>query len=234
MKSLKVLFPFVAVLLVLSTFTACDLLEDIDNSLSESEVADGLKEALRVSTDTSVSQLNREDGFYGDLALRILLPQEAQVANDVVSVIPGGSQLIEQVILRINRAAEDAAGEAAPIFIDAITSLTIQDAFSILNGPNNAATMYLENNTRNQLYTAFQPKINNSLSTVGAQQSWNTLINQYNSIPLVQDINPDLSDHTTNKALDGLFVKLAEEEQQIRENPLARVTELLQRVFGNN
>jgi hypothetical protein len=155
--------------------------------------------------------------------------------------IPDGKVLIDAAVLKMNRAAEDAAKEAIPIFSNAITSMTLRDATNIIFGVDSAATSYLKQTTYNQLVAAYSPKIDNSLRSVGASQAWEALITPYNrfaSSPaalLVKDarpINPNLSQYVTQRALDGLFFKVQEEERNIRKNPLARVSNLLQRVFG--
>jgi hypothetical protein len=226
MKMVRLMF----VSLLTMSLVGCDLL----SSLSDTDIASGLKEALRVGTDTSVAKTNRVDGYFGNAAIKILLPEEAVVVQSSVGLIPGGQALVDEVILKMNRAAEQAAAEATPIFVDAITGITFQDARQILEGDTNAATLYLEGNTRTQLYTLFKPKVEEALASVGIQNAWNSLINGYNAIPLVQDINPDLADHTTQKALDGLFYMLALEEAKIRTNVNHQVSDLLRQVFGGN
>jgi len=222
-------------------FTSCEDLP-FDIPVSQSEVAAGLREALKVSSDTSVNQASKEDGFYGNLAVRILLPPEVATAQSYIDRIPGGlgTTLTNELMIKLNRAAEDAAEKATPILIDAITNITINDALSILNGSDSAATVYLKSSTFVSLKTAFQPDIENSLQTVGAQQAYSTLTSNYNTyvvpIPFLNapSINTDLADYTTGKALDGLFHYIALEEEKIRKDPLHRVTDLLKRVFGQN
>lgn len=239
-KSLLML-PMVAITLIIA-IPSCDLLEE--SGLSSEEVAAALRQALEVSTDTSVTQASQEDGYYGNLAVRILLPSEVAAAqNYITSNFPASSTLIDPLVsslmVKLNRAAEDAATKATPIFIDAITGITIDDAFGILNGADTAATAYLKSKTYTGLKNEFQPEIETSLSAVGAQQAYSQLATQYNSIvgliPFITppSINTDLADYTTGKALDGLFYYVAEEEKEIRENPLDRVTDLLQKVFGS-
>lgn len=221
-------------------FTGCDELEAF---LSDADIAEGLKEALRVSTDTSVSQANVLDGYYGNAAIKIFLPPEVETASNIIkNYVPGGSTLLEELELKINRAAEDAAGEATPIFVDAITSITINDAVGILNGADSAATIYLKDKTFTSLKTSFQPKIENSLSKVGAQQAWNNVITKYNNVinttvvqlafPNAKPVNTDLADYTTTRGLNGLFYLVAVEEKEIRTNVNDRVTELLREVFA--
>lgn len=207
--------------------------EELSSFLSEDETAAGLREALTVGTDTSVTQTNKTDGFYGNLAIKILFPQEASVIESTLSSIPGGSSLLNALVLKLNRAAESASSEARPIFKQTISNITFDDALAILQGSNYAATEFLENNSREPLYTSFYPKIENAMASVGADAAWSEVTNTYNSIPLVTPVNTDISDYTTNKALDGLFHLIGEEEQKIRQDPVHRVTELLQKVFGS-
>lgn len=214
------------------TIYSCDLL----GSPSNDEVVAGLKEALKVSTDTSVANLNRTDGYFGNAAVKILLPPEAAAVESTLRAVPGiGDAVVDDVILKINRAAEQAAGEAAPIFFNAITNITFNDAMNILNGPDDAATQYLKSQTYTQLVSSFTPPIENALTSVGAQQAWNSMIsyyNTYNDILGEQDIPDNLAQYTTQKALDGLFYIVAIEEGKIRNDVTHRVNEILQRVFG--
>lgn len=187
---------------------------------------------MKVGTDTAVTRLNVADGFYKDEAVKIFLPEEAQVVYDYLSYLP--TDLVEQNILAINRAAEDAAKEATPIFVNAITDLTIQDGFDILHGDDTAATTYLKGKTYQQLYDAFKPKIDISLNKelvlgISAEDMYSKLINTYNLASLngflFDEITSNsLSEHTTNRALRGLFMKVADEETLIREDPAHRVT----------
>lgn len=210
-----------------------------NGGLTNDEIIQGLKSALTVGTDTSVTILNKVDGFYKDDVVKILLPDDARPILDKISLIPGGAGdfLLEQAIISINRAAEDAAVEAKPIFIDAITGITITDGLSILNGTDTAATAYLKGKTFTPLYNAFQPKIDASLSktlvgNISANSAYSNLVSAYNTIPLVTKISTNsLSSHVTNKALTGLFIKVADEEMAIRKDPLARVNDILKKVF---
>lgn len=218
----------------------------VDVPLTESEVADGLKEALITGAKNSSSILSAVDGYYGDELVKILLPPEASVIIDNLSKLPGGAKLVEDVVLRINRAAEDAAKEVAPVFINSIRQMTISDAFSILRGADNAATMYLSNTTRTELYNLYKPKIRVStekdlVAGISTKDSWETLTGKWNSLANsiagrvagLQAVNVDLDDYLTNRALDGVFLKLQEEEKKIRTEVSARITPLLQRVFGS-
>lgn len=245
----KILFAF-SVLVSAFAMTACDEnLNDILNQtpLTRDEVAKGLRQALEVGTDTSVKTLSAKDGFFADKAVKIFMPPEAQQAiSDLKANSPTIYDLVEDnvedVILGLNRAAEDASKRATPIFIDAITDMTIEDAFGILQGSDSSATVYLKGKTSVNLTNEFKPEIDNSLSVklVAGQspnQLWNTFKSGYNAAtifyPDKKAISDDLPTFVTTKALDGLFKKIANEEKMIRENPLHRVTDLLKRVFGS-
>jgi hypothetical protein len=218
------------------------------SGLSNEEIIRGLKEALKVGTDTSVTKLHKTNGYLADQAVKILLPQEAQIITQHVSVLPGGQLLVDEVVKKINRAAEDAAAEAKPIFINAITSITITDGLSILNGANNAATNYLKQKTYTSLQSAFQPKIYSSLNKeiiggISAESAYRELISKYNLAVTAANLTGknypkvttnSLSEYTTQRALDGLFLKVAEEESDIRQKASARVTDILKKVFGRN
>jgi len=240
-----------SLLLVVILITACaELVKVLESAgqlpLTETEVVSGLKEALITGARNSAQRLASENGYYGDVLIKILLPDEAKVIIDNISRIPGGSQLVEDVILRINRAAEDAAKEVAPIFVNSITQMTIRDAFNILNGADNAATQYLRNTTYNDLYALYKPKIQAStgkdiVGNISTMDSWEALTGRWNTIANsaagrlanLKPVNTDLNDYLTNKALSGMFLKVEAEELKIRKEVSARVTPLLQKVFGS-
>jgi len=201
-----------------------------NSNLTEEEVAKGIKEALNNGIEKGVNLLSVKDGYLKDLTVKIPLPNEAKQAEERLRKI-GQSQLIDNTIESINRAAEGAANSSKELFVNAIKELTLQDVMTILNGEQNAATTYLSNHTREQLFLKFKPIIEASLNNVGATKYWETMITTYNKIPLVQKINPDLVDYATNKAIDGLFIKIEREEIDIRKNPEARTTDLLKKVF---
>ena len=214
--------------------------------LTETEVINGLKEALSTGSTNAATKLSAENGYYGDLAVKILLPDEAKVIVDNLSKIPGGDKLVQDVILRINRAAEDAAKEAAPIFVNSIRQMTVKDAFNILRGPDDAATSYLKATTYNDLYALYKPKIQNStekkiIGNLSTKDSWIALTGKWNSFASsiagklagMKPVTTDLDAYLTAKALDGIFLKVRAEELKIRKEVSARVTPLLQRVFGS-
>ncbi|EOR94421.1 : hypothetical protein [Arcticibacter svalbardensis MN12-7] len=199
---------------------------------TSSEIASGLKQALELGTSASAERLSAKDGFLGNLTIKLLFPPEAQKAEKTLRSL-GLNSLCDNVITSLNRAAEDAAIEAKPIFISAIKQMTISDATSILLGnQSNAATQYFERVTNSQLNAKFQPIIQSSLGKVGATKYWGDVVSRYNQIPLVSDINPDLTAYVTQKAIQGLFVEIAKEELKIRQNVSSRNSLLLQKVFG--
>jgi hypothetical protein len=197
------------------------------------EMISGLKQALEQGTNRSSTELSALNGFFGNAAIKILLPPEAQKAESTLRKL-GFNKLCDDAILSLNRAAENAAGKAAPIFVAAIKQMTIQDVTNILlGGEKDAATQYFKRTTNSQLSSEFQPIINTSLSQVGAIKYYGQLVTQYNKIPLVfNKLNPDLSAYVTQRAIDGLFYRIAQEELNIRTNVSSRTTPLLQKVFG--
>lgn len=198
--------------------------------LNNGDIVSGLKEALVVGTEKSTSLLSKTDGFFANAALKILLPPEAQKVENTLRKV-GMGKLVDDAILSMNRAAEDASKSAAPIFVNAIKQMSFQDALGILKGSDTAATAYLKGKTTPQLTAAFSPVIEQSLQKVNATKYWNTLISTYNKFSL-QKLNPDLSAYVTEKALGGIFHQVGAEEQQIRKDPLARTSDLLKKVFG--
>ena len=202
------------------------------SSLSSTEIASGLKEALNKGVETGTSKLSAVDGFFKDAAIKILLPPEAQKVEKTLRGA-GLGKPVDDAILSMNRAAEDAAKSAAPIFLNAIKQMTISDAVGILKGGDSAATTYLKTKSTAALTEAFRPVINTSLEKVDATKYWNTVFTTYNKMPFATGkVNPDLTAYVTEKALSGIFHEIALQEQQIRKNPVARTTELLKKVFG--
>jgi hypothetical protein len=205
----------------------------VEKPLTTAEVAEGLKEALINGISNGSNQASQLDGYFKNPQIRIPFPPDVKRVEDRLRQIGMGSE-VDKFIMSLNRGAEDAAKEAKPIFIAAIKQMTIQDAWGILRGDENAATEYLKRTTSPQLYEKFQPVIANSLSKVNATKYYGDLVNTYNKIPMVEKVNPDLNDYATNKAMEGLFLLIADEEKKIRKDPMARTTELLKRVFGSN
>lgn len=196
-----------------------------------SEMGFGIKEALEIGISRGTDLLSAKDGFLGNAAVKILFPPEAQKVERTLRSIGMGS-LADNVILSLNRAAEDAAKEAKPIFVSAIKQMTITDVTNILLGQQDAATNYFKRVTTSQLMEKFQPVITTSLNKVGAAKYWGDAAGQYNKIPLVKPVNTDLSSYVAQKAIDGMFIQVAQEELKIRGSLGARSTPLLQKVFG--
>ena len=195
------------------------------------EIGQGIKQALEIGTSAGADKLSQKDGFFGNLAVKILFPTEAQKVEKTLRSV-GLNSLADNVILSINRAAEDAAREAKPIFVAAIRQMTIADATNILLGNKDAATQYFKRVTTAQLMEKFSPVITNSLSKVGATRYWTDAATAYNKIPFVKPVNTNLTNYVAQKAIDGMFIQAAQEELKIRDNISARSTSLLQKVFG--
>jgi hypothetical protein len=201
-----------------------------ENGLTTQEVVTGLKEALARGSQKSSAKLSMQDGFFKDAAVKILLPEEVQKSEEKFRALGLGT-LVENVVLTMNRAAEDASRQAAPIFLAAIQKMTIDDAMSILKGSDTAATSYLRNATTARLTAAFKPIIEESLQKVKATKYWSGLAKTYNKISS-QQVETDLNSYVTNQALNGIFYYVAKEEENIRKNPAARATDILKKVFG--
>jgi hypothetical protein len=198
---------------------------------TDQEVISGLKEALSIGSKNAAGLASKVDGFYKNPSILIPFPPEAKAVEEKVRALGMGKQ-VDDFVMTLNRAAEEAAKEAAPIFIEAVKQMTIQDGWGILKGDKRAATTYLQNKTTDPLYQKFKPVVTKAIQKVGVTKYWNPIITTYNKIPLVKKMNPDLEDYTTRKAINGLFYLVGKEEEKIRANPGARVTELLKKVFG--
>ena len=204
---------------------------DSNAPLSESTVAEGLREALRVGSGRAVDSTSRVDGYLANELIRIHLPEELETMARILRSAGFGAQ-VDALEVAMNRAAEQAAGEAREIFVDAILDLSIVDAFAILRGHETAATDYLRTQTSDELRLRFQPVIANKMKEVDLYQAYSHLAGIYNALPFSKPVPASLDLYLTEEALDGLFTVLAQEERKIREDPLARTTELLRRVFG--
>ncbi len=204
-----------------------------EKPLTTAEVAEGLKEALINGTTKGSDQASQVDGYFKNPQIKVPFPPDVKKVEDRLRQIGMGNE-VDKFVMTLNRGAEDAAKEAKPIFISAIKQMTVQDAWAILKGEENAATEYLRKTTSAQLYEKFRPVVANSLSKVNATKYYGDLVTAYNKIPMVEKVNPDLEDYATNKAMDGLFLLIAQEEKNIRQDPVARTTDLLKRVFGYN
>ena len=218
-------------------FAGCAELQKVVNnlpnggSISQDQIGDGLRQALDNGIQNQVTKLTAKDGFYRNQLVKILLPEELQAVDKGLRKV-GLSNLADEGIKVLNRAAEDAVKTATPIFINAVKEMTFSDAKNILLGEKNAATSYLQNKTSTNLYASFSPVIKNSFSKVGADKVWGTLIQKYNSIPFVKKVNPDLTQYVTTQTLKGVFTMIGIEEKGIREKVGLRNTTLLKQVFA--
>ncbi|HJS00315.1 MAG TPA: DUF4197 domain-containing protein [Flavobacterium sp.] len=224
-------------LIIVCSLMGCAEMQQVINQLPQAgtigtvDIAGGLKEALNNGITKQVSKLTVTDGFYKNEAVKILLPEELRKVDTGLRRI-GLSSLADEGLKVMNRAAEDAVKEATPIFVSAIKNMSFTDAKGILLGNDTSATTYLQNSTSTSLYGKFNPIIKNSFAKVGADKVWQNIITKYNSIPLVNKVNPDLTDYVTNKAMSGVFKMVAVEEKNIRTNISARTSPLLQKVFA--
>ena len=231
---------------IIAATPSCDVLEEAASTLTttsgtttpaltNSEVISGLKEALTVGITNSVNLTSVTDGFLGNNAIRLPFPEDA-IKVKQKALEWGLDGQVEKFETTLNRAAEEASKEALPIFKEAILSMSVQDGFSILNGGNGAATKFLQDKTTSQLVAAFSPKVEAAISKVKLTEYWNPIITKYNSAMTFtggQKLNPDLNQYVTEKAIIGLFHMVEQEENKIRANPAARVSDLLQKVFGS-
>lgn len=232
-------FLIIAVFIFLTCFSsraqffqdAMKIIDQNKGGLSEKDAVDGIKEALVKGTGNAVAIVSKPDGYFLNQQIKIPFPEEARTIETQLRAIGLGSK-VDEVILTINHAAEDAAKSAQPIFVNAITGMNISDALQIVGGKDDAATQYLSKTTGQELKAKFSPVIKTALDKADATRLWAGLINTYNQIPFVSKQNPDLTAYVTDKAISGLFTMIAKEEMQIRQNPQARTTELLQKVFG--
>lgn len=235
---MKKTFLLIPCLILFITLTSCDSLNQIAQAGSAQitnptnlEIGNGLKEALQIGTSKSSDRLSAVDGFFANAAVKILFPPEAQKAENTLRSI-GLGKLCDNVVLSLNRAAEDAAKQAKPIFLNAVKQMTLQDVTNILLGSQDAATQYFKRTTTLQLTASFKPVIQGSLNKVGATKYYGDAVNEYNKVPFITKINPDISAYVTQKAIDGLFIEIAQEELNIRKNISARTSPLLQKVFA--
>jgi Protein of unknown function (DUF4197) len=217
-----------------SLFYGCDVIKQLPQmaGVTEGEAGEGIKEALSQGLVNAVLKLNKEDGFFKDAFYKILMPDDAKKVENTLRDI-GLGNMVDKAILQINRGAEDAAGYAKPIFVNAIKSMSIQDAIGLVKNGDTSATHFFREKTTAQLTAAFLPVIKASLDKVNATKYYGDMVTKYNSLPIVfKKINPDLSGFVTMKATNALFDLVAKEEQNIRHNFAARTTELLKKVFS--
>ncbi|MGB6151559.1 MAG: DUF4197 domain-containing protein [Pricia sp.] len=208
-----------------------DQLPQEQSGIGNAQIAEGLRQALDKGIDKQVSKLTQEDGFFRNELVKIALPAELQKVDKTLRDI-GLGNLADEGLKVLNRAAEDAVGEATPIFVNAVKDITFDDAKNILLGSDDAATEYLTKQTEAELYTKFSPVIKNSFHKVGADKIWSNLISKYNSIPLTNNVNPDLTDYVTQEALKGVYTMIAVEEKDIRTKVSSRSIDLLKKVFS--
>lgn len=238
MKNIR-LYAFI---LLLTGLASCDVLQyglsqaakqtAQSGVLTDTQIVSGLKEALKVGTGNAVNTLGIKDGFFGNNRFKILFPPEVKKVENTLRQL-GMNKLVDDFIEKMNRGAEEAVKEATPIFVGAITSMTISDARNILFGDKQAATQYFKAKTTAQLFSAFQPKVKNVLDNkIKVTQAWAEVTKAYNKVPGVSPVTSDLPKYITDKSIAALFTRIGEEEQKIRENPAARVNDILKRVFG--
>jgi hypothetical protein len=202
-----------------------------EKPLTTAEVGEGLKEALINGISKGADQVSQLDGYFKNPQLKIPFPPDVKKVEDKLRQIGLGNE-VDRFVMTLNRGAEEAAKEAKPVFISSIRQLTIEDAWGILKGQEDAATNYLQRTTTPQLKEKFKPVIQQSLNKVGAAKYYSDLVNTYNKIPFIEKVNPDLNEYATDLAIKGLFIQIAKEEKNIRQDPVARTTDLLKRVFG--
>jgi Protein of unknown function (DUF4197) len=224
----------VPIILLSVCLSSCEVLSKLPTGVgvTEAEAGEGIKEALGQGLVKAVLQLNKEDGFFKDALYKVLLPPDAKKIENTLRDL-GMSKMVDKAILAINRAAEDAAGFAKPIFVDAIKSMTISDAIGLVRNGDTSATHFFRVKTTDKLIAAFMPVIKSSLDKVDATKYYGDIVNTYNNFPTtIKKINPDLPAFVTGRATEALFDLVAKEEVNIRQNIVARTTDLLRKVFG--
>src|SRR4030043_1202294 len=227
-----------AIFLLFATTAYAGLLDDVMKTLGspsrgghdDSTIISGLKEALSIGTDNAVKNVSQVDGYFGNQAIKILMPEKIQKVADILKKI-GYQKQVDDFVLSMNGAAEKAAPQAASIFVDAIKGMTIEDARKILNGGDTSATEFFKSKTHDKIYSAFKPIISSSMDDVGVTNSYKEMMGKYESLPFMSKESVDLDHYVTNKAMDGLFYMVGQEEKKIRTDPAARITDLLKTVF---
>ena len=230
---IKKLLSFIIIIQIVSCGELQQIVDELpqeQSGIGNAQIAEGLRQALDKGIEKQVSKLTQEDGFFKNELVKITLPAELQKVDQTLRDIGLGS-LADEGLKVLNRAAEDAVEEATPIFVNAVKDITFDDAKNILLGNDNAATQYLTRKTEFELYNKFSPVIKNSFEKVGADRIWGNLIHKYNSIPLTNKVNPDLTDYVTQEALKGVYTMIAVEEKEIRTKVSSRTTDLLRIVF---
>jgi RNA binding exosome subunit len=233
-------FYFILVIFLCSpTSTHAGLLDNVMKGIGtssqggtdDSTIASGLKEALSIGTENAVNNVSRVDGYFGNQMIKILMPEKIQKVADVLRQV-GYQKEVDDFVLSMNRAAEKAAPKAMSFFVDAIKEMTFEDARGILNGGDTSATEFFKRKTHDKIYDAFKPIISSSINEVGVTRSYKEMMGKYETIPFMGKESVDLDHYVTNKAMDGLFYMVGQEEKKIRTDPAARVTDLLKSVFG--
>lgn len=232
------------IFIILTTTTYAGFFEDLFKSfrsgtqgdeLDSNTIASGLKEALSIGTENAVKNVAQVDGYFGDEAIKILIPEKVRPVTDILSTV-GYQKQVDDFVLSMNRAAEKAAPQALAIFVDAIKEMTFVDAKNILNGGDTAATDFFKDKTQGKIYDAFKPIIETSMNEVGVTRSYKEMMDKYEILPFAQTVIKeeyvDIDHYVTTKAVDGLFYVVGQEEKKIRTDPAARITELLKTVFG--
>ena len=235
----KVIFILIGFLLLFNIPSNAGLLDTVkqgvglpqQKSSDESTIASGLKEALSIGTENAVKSVSQVDGYFGNKIIKILMPKKIQNVANVLGKL-GYQKQVDDFVLSMNRAAEKAAPQATSLFVGAIKEMTLEDARGILSGGDTSATDYFKEKTSDKIYTAFKPIISSSMNEVGVTRSYKAMMDKYAALPLMKSESLDLDHYVTNKAMDGLFYMIGQEEKKIRTNPAARVTDLLKKVFG--
>jgi len=239
MRKRSVILVSSVILLFSAAVSDAGLFDDIIKGISggsevetdEGAIISGLKEALSIGTENAIKDVSQVDGYFSNEIIKILMPEKIQNVANVLSKV-GFQKPVDDFILSMNRAAEQAAPKAAGFFVDAIKEMSFEDAGEILKGGDTAATDYFREKTSNKIYDAFKPVISSSMDEVGVTHNYKEMMSEYESVPFVEKETLDLDHYVTNKALEGLFYMVGEEERKIRTDPAARVTELLKSVFG--
>ena len=235
----KYVFLLIPIVLLLSTarYSSAGFFDDLIKQVTKPQENEedtfiaGLKEALDIGTKNAVTSVSKENGYFGNLDIKIPIPEKLEDAQKLLRKVGMGDR-VDEFVLSMNRAAEKAAPQAVDIFVGAIREMTVVDAYGIVKGDDTAATSYFRDKTSDNLYGLFRPVVTDSMAQVGVVRSYKRMMNKYNSIPFVKKVEVDIEDYVTDEALDGLFVMVGEEEKKIRKDPAARVTKLLQEVFG--
>lgn len=236
---MKKILCLIITIFLFTTITYAGLLDDViktvggsgRGSSDDSTIISGLKEALSIGTDNAVKNVSQVDGYFGNQVIKLLMPEKIQNVADILRKV-GYQKQVDDFVLSMNRAAEKAAPQAASIFVDAIKGMTIEDARKILNGGDTAATEFFKIKTHDKIYDAFKPIVSSSMNEVGVTRSYKEMMGKYASLPFMNKESVDLDHYVTNKAMDGLFYMVGQEEKKIRTDPAARVTDLLKTVFG--